>query len=304
MSVRDNAQARRHWTQRAHSVSGKLVFLLIASMTLVFGLLGYLNIRLHRQDLEQSTLASAERVSDVIKRSTSYYMLHNDREGLHNAIKTMAAEPGVVRVRIFNQEGQITFSSDPGEIGTNVDKNAEACYGCHAQAQPLVRLNRPDRFRIYRTGGTRVLGIINPIENRTECSSAPCHAHADGQQVLGVLDANLSLAGADLSLAQSSRLTIAYTAIAMVLICLLSALFVWRIVGRPVKKLKTGTERLSVGQLGYQIEHMSDDELGDLAQSFNSDEPRVACCPRRSRGLEPDSRRKGGAEDPRIETCA
>jgi len=40
-------------------------------------------------------LLSAERESDIIKRSTSYYMLHNDREGLYHAMSTVASEPGV-----------------------------------------------------------------------------------------------------------------------------------------------------------------------------------------------------------------
>ncbi len=264
-----NTPTKRHWTHKAHSVSGKLIVLLVVCLTAVFGLMGYLNLRLHRQDLEQSTLTSAERVSDVIKRSTSYYMLHNDREGLHTAINAMASEPGVVRVRVFNQEGTISFSSDLQEIGTNVDKNAEACYGCHAQAQPLTRLNRPDRFRIYKASGSRVLGIINPIENRLECSSAPCHAHPASQQVLGVLDTNLSLAPADVKLAQGSRYMLVYTTAAMVVISVLSAIFVWWIVYRPLKALHHGTERLTEGDLGYQLAVVSDDELGDLAKSFN-----------------------------------
>jgi two-component system NtrC family sensor kinase len=269
MQTPDANASKPHWTHKAYSVSGKLIFLLVAALTAVFGLLGYLNIRLHRQHLESATLTSAERVSDVIKRSTSYYMLHNDREGLHQAITMMANEPGMVRVRVFNREGQISFSSDAREIGSNVDKSGEACYACHAQAQPLTRLNRPDRFRIYRAGNARVLGIINPIENRLECSSAPCHAHPTGQQVLGVLDTNLSLAQADLNLAESSRHMLVYTVIAMFVVSLLSAAFVWRIVGRPVKALHAGTERLAEGELGYQLADISNDELGELAKSFN-----------------------------------
>ena len=264
-----NAPAGKHWTHKAHSVNGKLIFLLIACLTVVFGLLGYLNIHLHRRHLEQSTLVSAERVSDVVKRTTSYYMLHNDREGLHNAINTMASEPGMVRVRVFNRDGQISFSSDASEIGKNVDKSGEACYACHAQAQPLARLNRPDRFRIYEVHGERVLGVINPIENRAECSSAPCHAHPASQQVLGVLDTNLSLAQTDVKLAESSRQMLLYTLVAMVLISVLSGFSVWRIVGRPVKALHVGTERLAQGDLGYQITPGANDELGELAASFN-----------------------------------
>ncbi len=270
MSVPDpNASSKKHWMHRAYGVSGKLVFLLVACLTVVFVLLGYLNVRLHRQHLEQNTLVAAERVSDVIKHSTSYYMLHNDREGLHSAINMMAGEPGIVRIRVFNQEGQISFSSDPAEIGKNVDKSGEACYACHAQAQPLTKLNRPDRFRIFRSHGERILGVINPIENRLECSSAPCHAHPQSQQVLGVLDANLSLARADASLAESSTHMLVYTVVAMLLISVLSGITVWRIVGRPVKALHTGTEHLTHGDLGYQIGVSSNDELGELAESFN-----------------------------------
>ena len=270
MSAPDpNSSSKKHWMHRAYGVSGKLVFLLVACLTVVFVLLGYLNVRLHRQQLEQNTLVSAERVSDVIKHSTSYYMLHNDRDGLHSAINMMAAEPGIVRIRVFNRDGVISFSSDATEIGKGVDKSAEACYACHAQAQPLARLNRPDRFRIFRAHGERVLGVINPIENRLECSSAPCHAHPESQQVLGVLDANLSLARADAGLAESSTHMLAYTLVAMLLISVLSGVTVWRLIGRPVKVLHAGTEHLTQGDLGYQIDVAANDELGELAASFN-----------------------------------
>ena len=179
---------------KLRSLSAKLIVLLIPPMILLFGLLGYLNIRLHRQQLEKNTLASAERVSDVIKRDASYYMLRNERDGLYHLITEIGNEPGMVRIRIINQEGRISFSSDSTETNTFVDKRTEACYGCHSQSQPLTRLDRPDRFRIYRLpSGERALGIINPIENSPSCATAACHAHPATQKILGVLDTNLSL---------------------------------------------------------------------------------------------------------------
>jgi two-component system, NtrC family, sensor kinase len=258
------------WQRLTHSISAKLIGSLLAVMFVVFALLGYLNVRLHRQDLEAATLASAERVSDIIKHSTTYYMLRNDREGLYHAIHTMEDEPGMVKVRIFDQEGRISYSTDPKEVSHVLDKTGEACYGCHTQSQPLARLNRPDRFRIYRSGGQRVLGIITPIENQPSCSNAECHAHPADQQVLGVLDTNLSLAKADAQLAAGSARMLHYTAGAMLIVAVLSWLFVWREVGQPIKALKQGTEHLSRGELGYQIEERSQDEVGGLAHSFNS----------------------------------
>jgi two-component system NtrC family sensor kinase len=259
------------WWRASHSLGAKLTTLLLLTLFATFALLGYLNIRLHRQHLETAALTSAERVSDLIKRSTTYYMLRNDRDGLHYMMRTIADEPGMVRVRVFDREGRISYSTDSKELNHIVDKNAEACYGCHTQSQPITRLNRPDRFRIYRNGGGgRVLGIVTPLENQPSCSNADCHAHPASQQILGVLDTNLSLAKADAQLAQDSRRMFAYTLIAMLLIAVVSGLSVWKLVGGPLKTLGEATEHLAKGNLGYQIDVDSKDELGALAHSFNS----------------------------------
>jgi two-component system, NtrC family, sensor kinase len=261
---------RRQWNRLSRSLSAKLISLLLAVMIVVFALLGFLNIHLHRQHLEAAALASAERVSDVIKRSTTYYMLRNDREGMYHAMATMADEPGMVRVRIFDRDGRISYSSEPAEVSHIVDKSAEACYGCHVQSQPLAKLNRPDRFRIYRdASGQRVLGIITPIENQPSCWNAACHAHPAEQKILGVLDTNLSLARADAQVKQSSWRMLAYTLLALIAISVLSWIFVWQLVGRPLKRLKDGTHELADGNLGFQLEVESTDEAGELATSFN-----------------------------------
>jgi len=150
---------RLRWLRVGQTLSLKLNLLLLSAMVVIFALMGYVNVRVHRQHLEQNTLLVAERISDVIKHGTTEYMLRNDREGLHRSIETIASEPGIEKIRIFDQEGRVTYTTSVPEQNHVVDKSAEACYGCHAQSQPLTRLKRPDRFRIYKNGGgNRVLG--------------------------------------------------------------------------------------------------------------------------------------------------
>ena len=248
----------------------KLIGLLLGAMLLIFGLLSYLTVRLHRQHLEAATLTSAERISDVIKHNTTEYMLRNDRDGLYHAMSTMAGEPGVMRVRVFDREGHISYSTLPSEINRAVDKDAEACYACHAHHQTLTKLDRPDRFRVYRADGQRVLAIITPIENKRDCSNAACHAHPANQQILGVLDTHLSLARTDQQLAQGTRRMLAYDTVAMIAIGVLIWFFIRHMIDRPLKQLQAGTHRLSEGDLGYQIDLQTKDQIGDLAASFNS----------------------------------
>jgi two-component system NtrC family sensor kinase len=238
-------------------------------LIIIFGLLGYFIIQDQRKHLEDAALVSAEQQSEVLRRSASRYMLNNDRVGLYEMMLNMADQPGMVRVRIMNPEGEISYSTSPVEVGTMVDKSAEACYGCHEKSKPLARLIRSDRFRVYRANGERVLGVITPIENEPACSNAACHAHPAGTQILGVLDTNLSLARVDKGLAHESREMLGYTAVSLIAVVSLSGLFVWIVLHNPLRELETGTERIASGNLGYQIPVHAQDEVGQVAQSFN-----------------------------------
>lgn len=260
----------------SRSLGVRLFALLAAALVMVFGVVGFANVRLHRLHLESTTQQAAERISDVIKRSTEHYMLANDREAIYYTIQTIANEPGIRRIRIFNQEGKISFSTEAEEAGTLVDKKAEACYACHAQSEPLTHLDRPDRVRIFRSGEERLIGIITPIQNSPDCSNASCHAHPADQKVLGVLDTTLSLAKADRDVAASSLTMFSYMAIAILIVSILFALFVWNLVHRPVRKLRMATERLREGELGYELEVRRRDELGELSRSFNQMSRRLA----------------------------
>jgi len=248
----------------------KLAIAVVASFTALVALFSYLSLREHRRHSEELVVISADRVSDLIQRSTRYQMLHNDREALYQMINALGAEPGMRRVRIFNEEGRISFSTDQSEVNTVVDKRAEACYACHAQAAPLTRLDRPDRSRIFSEPEIgRVLGIIRPIENESACSNSACHAHPPGRRILGVIDANLSLAAVDLQLAEYRDHLLLLTGLAVLLASLVSVAFILVVVHRPVRELMAGIKKVAAGDLSRRLPVHSADELGELAAAFN-----------------------------------
>jgi len=255
---------------RSINLSLKLTVCLIGSMVIVFIVLGYQTVHLHRRHLEDMTMASAERISETIRRSTHYYMLTNHRDAVYQTITTIGAQPTINKIRIFNKEGRISFSTDKSEVNSFVDKKAEACYACHAQEQPLAKLNRPDRIRIYsRPNGERIIGLINPIENEPSCYTADCHAHSENQRVLGVLDVTMSLAKVDEMKAQGQRWMVASFVVGILISMGIVGLFVWILVHRPIKELIAGTQLVAAGNLDHKIKVSSHDQLGELAESFN-----------------------------------
>ncbi len=259
------------WQKITGSLSSKLLLLLVSSMAIIFGVLGYLNIRLHRQHLEQTVLADTARMSSVIKRNTSYYMLRNQRDGLYHSITDMANEPEMVRIRIINDQGRISFSSDPSEINKFVDRSMKAQDTLPTGNAAIHMSDVKQSFRTYHLPNDgRALGVIDPIENSLACSSAECHAHPAEVKTLGILDTNISLARSEQDVAESTRQLAIYTLLGVLGVALLSAAFVRYMLGGPLEALTVGTRAIGSGDLGYQIHVSSNGELNDLANSFNT----------------------------------
>lgn len=250
------------------SIGAKLFIVLLASLLLIGGLVGYFSFTAHRHDLEEITVLIGGRVGEVIRRSTSYHMMHNDREAMHEILRALSDEPGVQSVRIMDRQGRVRYSTEPEDIDVQLDIRSPVCASCHAGSNE-VSLSQETRFRVFKHGDERVLSIVSPIMNTPGCASGDCHAHPTEHNLLGVLETNVSLAGADARLEQGARTLLSYSLAGLLVIILISALFVWRFVQVPVAALKKGTEKLAKGELGYQIDWRSQDELGDLAISFN-----------------------------------
>ncbi|MBI3666766.1 MAG: HAMP domain-containing protein, partial [Acidobacteria bacterium] len=251
------------------SLSVKLILWMGGALVLVFFALGTVHIHMTRRALEADAVGAADRISDVIQRSTRYSMLKNSREDVYQTIRSIGAQPVVRRIRIFNKAGRINYSTDESELDRLVDQKAEACWGCHAGSQPLEKLPRPDRARIYRLAGERVVGLIRPIENETSCANASCHAHPASQRVLGVLDVVLSLEPAEQVLRLQERRVAGLTLLGGALLLVLLSVLVWSMVRRPVEHLIDGAAELASGNLKYRLAMERNDEIGKLADGFN-----------------------------------
>jgi two-component system NtrC family sensor kinase len=259
-------------------LSSKLTLCLIGGMVIIFSALGYRIIRLHRENLEESIYSAGDRITETVKRSTRYGMFHNRSDEINQILSSIGSQPGIEKISILNQTGEVKSSTDERELFTRLDKTAQACNACHARAGEASQFNgniphqltREQRTRIFTdANGHRTLSVINPIENEASCANAGCHAHPADTKVLGMINVQMSLDVVDAAITASRRQMLMSLLGAVVVLSGLCVTLIWLMVHKPIRQLIVGTNHVAAGELDYQIKIRSRDEVGELAHSFN-----------------------------------
>jgi two-component system NtrC family sensor kinase len=272
----------------------RLALRLILALTLVVAIFEavffWLNLTTQERRVLEAMQTGADQLSRSITAATWHAMLADRRDDAYQVMETIGDKQGIESIRIFNKEGDVTFSTDP-DAPTRVDKQAEACFLCHAASEPLVRVDVPNRSRVFEgRDGARKLGMIAPIYNEPACSTAECHAHPASQNVLGVVDIVLDLEPMDREVAAIELRTAGITLLEMVLLAVVIILLSRRLVGRPIRHLTRAVQAMSQLELDRRATVEADGEIGELAAAFNDMGERLeralSDCREFSRGLE------------------
>jgi two-component system NtrC family sensor kinase len=249
----------------------KLILSLTVLIVAISCIGGYVTFRMQKERLVETMVTGADQLSRSITSATWHAMLADDRKSAYEIMRVIADKHGVDRIRMFNREGQLAFSTDTQEKVVSTTTANEVCISCHNTTP--IRTKPPVNSRVrYATSpeGIKTLNMVTPIYNEPSCSNAGCHAHLASTKVLGVLDVALRL---DPVQQQTRAVTLqaVITTGSMVLVgAAFVILFTRRFVATPIRELIKGTKVLSVMKLDHPVEisHRSQ-ELDELVDSFN-----------------------------------
>ncbi len=110
-----------------------LAFKLSASLTIIVVLIaavsGYVTQRAQQDHLLHTMILGADQLSRSITSATWHAMLADDRGSAYQIMQTIAGKQGIDRIRMFNSEGQLTFSTDAAESGIlNLQGDCRVCH--------------------------------------------------------------------------------------------------------------------------------------------------------------------------------
>jgi two-component system NtrC family sensor kinase len=229
----------------------------------------YLNVETIRTLLTEEAVAAADKINETIIKTTYHKMLEDDRESVYGMIQEAGTQEGVEQIRIITPEGDIRFSTDAGEIGTHLEKNATSCGSCHQASE--VRSSSPNgRIGVCETEhGSQVLGVSRAIYNEPNCSRAACHFHPEHQVVLGALHTTISLDRVNQQTAQYAKGFVLVTVTMLFAIAIFLRTIIHRMVNRPLKEILQHTRRVGELRFDSRVDLPHDDELGELANYLN-----------------------------------
>ena len=249
----------------------KLIFSLTILIVAISCISGYLNFRMQKERLVEAMILGADQLSRSITSATWHAMLDDDRKAAYEMMRVIADKHGVDRIRMFNREGRLVFSTDAQEKPSLTSPSSDVCMSCHGATPVLARPAMDSRVR-YATSpdGVKTLNIVTPIHNEPSCSNASCHAHLATTKVLGVLDVALRLDPVQQQTRAVTLQTILSTVVAVIIGAAFVILFTRRFVATPIREVIEGTKALSAMQLDRPIQiRRRSQELDELVDSFN-----------------------------------
>jgi signal transduction histidine kinase len=175
---------------------------------------------------------------------------------IDNILESLSQHEDIVSSRIFNIDGVIHHSTNPGELGEAVNSAALESF-------------RQGRQRVVIDGWEgeeRILCLVYPIENGPRCH----RCHDRGQKINGVLNLDASMTHLEQDLA-TGRLHLLITILVTLMVLVLGITWMLgRVVTRPVDGLVGAMRQAEGGSLDVRAKIGRKDEFGLMADSFNS----------------------------------
>lgn len=254
-------------------LGAKLILSLTILIVAISGISGYLNFRTQKKQLVETMILGADQLSRGITGATWHAMLDDDRKAAYEIMRVIADKQGVDRIRMFNREGRLVFSTDAREQPTMTNSSSEVCASCHSKDAIRNRPAEDARVRYARSpDGVKTINMVAPIYNEPSCSNASCHAHSASTKVLGVVDVALRLDPVQKQTRAITLQTIVWTLFEVGIGAAFVILFTRRFVATPIQGLIAGTKAVSEMELDQPLDigdARGTQELDELVDSFN-----------------------------------
>lgn len=233
------------------SLNSKILLVLLVVVVAVTVPLGVFFYRTERAEILSAAEERALGLGDIAQDILVAAMLTAAPESVQEIAGGFEGADQVLGLRIYDENGSPAFGG--GEVGLG------------PEYYDVLSAHRIDGREI-EIAGDRAFRVSHPIEIQPACFG--CHAETD--PIAGLIQVDLSLEREyDVLAEHRYRYVLQVVVLTLVLVVALW-LVLSRAVVRPLKAFATRARQIARGDLSQRVEFRQEDEIGDLAISFNS----------------------------------
>jgi two-component system NtrC family sensor kinase len=243
----------------------RIMATIIVSITLVMSFEIILDLYFGKKDaielMETLSLDLAASTYSGIK----YPMSVGDSSAVEQVLTDIREKMEGVEVFICDTNQLITWSTHRDKIYKNITHTIDNEEFLTALSVLLQSGKAPQESFETDIGGKRHIIIIEPILNEEVCY----HCHGSSKQIIGGMIVKTNVERALRTVSAAKNRTILITLLALLAIIVISYAMIEKFISRRVQRLAGGVKKVAAGDLDFEIQARSSDEIGDLARSFN-----------------------------------
>ena len=197
---------------------------------------------------------TVKHINTLIHTSLKEKMLNNSKSKLNRIMRNLTKmDTNLLSVAILSNQGVVSFSSQLKNIGTKTNDN-------FADIPYLYKIiSKPNKVDILRN--------ISPIKFEKACTR--CHEISPKHTTRGYIAIDYDVSNVRVKVFKSLLLLMGSGAL-IVLINIIGGLwFIRHFILKPINQISLASNAFSTGKLDTRITLNSNDELSDLATSFN-----------------------------------
>ena len=248
------------------SLGNRIMASIIVSITLVMSVEIVLDIYFDRKDkielMETLSMDLAASTYSGIK----YPMSVGDSAAVEQVLTDIREKMEGIEVFICDSNQLITWSTHQDKIYTNINETI-------SRPEPLAALDwmlrtghaPKDSFETEINDKRHII-IIEPILNEDDCF----HCHGSSRKVIGGMIVKTNVDRALMTVTIARNRTTIITIMALAAIIIISFIMIEKFISSRLQRLAAGVQKVSSGNLDFEIPARSSDEIGELARSFNA----------------------------------
>lgn len=236
-----------------NSLKVKILGLITVIIVAIITLAAIVNFQLQKQMINSITEHNSLMLAETVKSSIANAMRSGHSEEIRNILAKINAQESIKSIRILDPAGKILNSSDSGEIGKMVSPDEVAALHSQESARPFPHSD-PNIFAAFSF-----------IHNSPDCHGC----HEPSQEILGVLEIDISLDYLKNFLSNFRNNSIVKTVLIIILITITISVFLIYYVDNPINRIISSMQQVENGDFSSKPVINSSAEMRLLSAHYN-----------------------------------